>query len=244
MPAFLLAAIILGSSAATDTTFLYRMTLLRAAPGELLPLIDLHRQRRSVHLAGGDGPVFLMRHSQGDQWDLLVLAPMGSFAEHYAPTRAGRRDSASARADVPADAWAREVDRRTARREDLFVWGPPLSTIAPALGAAGYFHVEMFVALAGRREELRRQRLMENAFLAALDRPQNLIFTREAGAAWDVVTIGLYRDLRHFAESEGIPAEQEEAAARAAGFAGADRIGPYLRTLILEHHDTLARAVR
>ena len=33
-------------------------------------------------------------------------------------------------------------------------------------------------------------------------------------------------------------------AARAAGFEGDDRIGPYLRSLIQSHHDTLATPVR
>jgi len=38
--------------------------------------------------------------------------------------------------------------------------------------------------------------------------------------------------------------EDQEMAARAAGFEGADRIGSYLRSLILYHHDTLAVAIR
>jgi hypothetical protein len=77
-----------------------------------------------------------------------------------------------------------------------------------------------------------------------LGRPQDLIFTRVAGAAWDVVTIGTYRDLKHYAESVDIPADRQDAAARAAGFESGDAIGPFLRTLISSHHDTLARAVR
>ena len=84
---------------------------------------------------------------------------------------------------------------------------------------------------------------MENAYQKALDRPTNLIFTRESGAAWDLFTIGGYRDLKHYAESADIPEAAQETAARGAGFDGAKAIGPYLRTLIREHHDTLATAV-
>jgi hypothetical protein len=85
---------------------------------------------------------------------------------------------------------------------------------------------------------------MENAYLKTLGRPQNLIFIRDQGAAWDLFTIGFYRDLKHYAESADISEAAQEAAARAAGFEGATRIGPYLRTLISSHHDTLAVAIK
>ena len=46
------------------------------------------------------------------------------------------------------------------------------------------------------------------------------------------------------AESAGIAETEQEAAAKAAGFEAANRIGPYLRTLINSHHDTLAVSVK
>ena len=81
---------------------------------------------------------------------------------------------------------------------------------------------------------------MENSYLKFLGLPQNLIFVHDHGAAWDIFTIGFYRNLKQFAESADIPYEREEEAALAAGFEAANRIGTYLRTLISEHHDTLA----
>ncbi|HET9314202.1 MAG TPA: hypothetical protein VFQ51_01385, partial [Vicinamibacteria bacterium] len=69
-------------------------------------------------------------------------------------------------------------------------------------------------------------------------------FLREAGASWDLFTIGVYRNWKHYAEAQDVPPDKDEAAARAAGFAGRSMIGPYLRTLILDHHDTLATPVR
>jgi len=102
----------------------------------------------------------------------------------------------------------------------------------------------VFDALAGKQSELFREREMENAYLKALKRPENLIFVRDQGAAWDLFTIGTYRDLKHFAESAGILEADQEAAAKAAGFEAANRIGPYLRTLISSHHDTLAVSVK
>jgi len=101
----------------------------------------------------------------------------------------------------------------------------------------------MFHALPGRLSDLEREREMENAYLRALGRPQNAIFVRDQGGSWDLFTIGFYRDLKHYAESADIPEASQESAAKAAGFEGARAIGPYLRTLIGSHHDTLAVAI-
>jgi hypothetical protein len=102
----------------------------------------------------------------------------------------------------------------------------------------------MFQALAGKRDALIEERKMESAFNRARARPEALLFTHEQGAAWDVITIDGFRNWRHYAESETIPVETNEAAAKKAGFANADAIGPYLRSLILLHHDTLATIVK
>jgi hypothetical protein len=119
-----------------------------------------------------------------------------------------------------------------------------LNEVRSRFAGSGFFHVEMFTALPGKRSDLSREREMENAYLKALGRPQNLIFVRDQGSAWDVFTIGFYRDLKHYAGSADIPEASQEAAARAAGFESARHIGPYLRTLIGSHHDTLAVAIK
>ena len=85
---------------------------------------------------------------------------------------------------------------------------------------------------------------MESAFNVARDRPGALIFTHEQGAAWDVITLDGYRNWRHYAESELISPDVTEAAAKKAGFASADAIGPYMRTLIALHHDTIGTPVK
>nr|NIS64541.1 hypothetical protein [Gemmatimonadales bacterium] len=134
--------------------------------------------------------------------------------------------------------------RLAAWRQDLFVSGPEEGVLRAALEGGGFFHIERFVALPGKHEALLEQRRMENAYLAALGRPQNLIFTREVGAEWDLFTLGVYRSLTHYAESDAIPVDRADAAARAAGFDGGDRIGAYMRSLIAYHHDTLLSRVR
>jgi hypothetical protein len=101
----------------------------------------------------------------------------------------------------------------------------------------------MFVALAGKGQELYRQREMENEYLRRIGRPQNLIFAKALGGPWDSFTLGFYRDLKHYAESADIPSELQQEAAIAAGFEGADKIGTYMRTLIARHNDTLGGKV-
>jgi hypothetical protein len=84
---------------------------------------------------------------------------------------------------------------------------------------------------------------MENDYLVRLGRAPNHVFTRIAGSSTDAYTIGYYESLKAYANPPEVTAEQEEAAAVAAGFRGAAYIGSYLRELILRHHDTLATAI-
>ena len=50
--------------------YLYKTLMVRAAPGELLPLIDMLQERLAVYAEFSDAGPFWMRHTQGDQWDL------------------------------------------------------------------------------------------------------------------------------------------------------------------------------
>jgi hypothetical protein len=235
----------LPASAEDAAQSLYRTEMLRAAPGQLASVIELVKERLPVWKQMYDAGPFWMRHSQGDQWDLLLLFPMGSdFEEYHGSSARKRRDTAAAKSGISETEFRRELLSRVAWREDLYVWGPSPEVVTSRFADAGFFHVEIFLALAGKRAELLEQREMENLYLAKIERPTNLIFTRAGGAAWDCYTIGFYRDIKHFAASADVPAEAEESAAIEAGFTSASTIGTYLRELISQHHDTLAVAVR
>ena len=225
-----------STAAAAQTPYLYKAKLVQAAPGQLLEAIDLYKAAPALYKGAGDEPPLWLRHSQGDHWDLLLLFPVKSYSEYYSAERVAKRK-------LQQNAWAR-LDAAIAWQEDVFVYGPPLDELKTAFTSSTFFHVEMFHALASKQAELFKEREMENAYLRVLKRPENFIFVRDQGAAWDLFTIGAYRDLKHFAESAGIPEAEQEAAAKAAGFAAANRIGPYLRTLISSHHDTLAVAIK
>lgn len=225
---------------AAPAQYLYKVTLVQAAPGKLMELIDLYKARAAAYQAAGDELPLWMRHSQGDHWDLLILFPVSSYSDYYQPERIAKRQKAEAALAGSAEKFKADI----AWQEDLFAYGPPLADLRQAFANGGYFHVEMFVALPGKFTDLLQERQMENAYAKALKEPENFIFTRDQGAAWDIFTIGVFRDLKHYAESADVPAKDQEAAAKAAGFEAPTQIGPYLRRFISTHHDTLAVAIK
>ena len=226
-----------SDSASAQNTYLYDARFVQAAPGKLLDLIDHYKARFPAYQSIGDEPPLWIRHSQGDKWDLMLLFPLGSYPEYYRADRLTKRKQSE-------QPFADKLKGLVAWQEDLFVYGPPLVRLRESYPRTGFFHLEIFQALPGRQADLYREREMENTYLRTLKRPENFIFVRDQGAAWDLFTLGFYRNLKHYAESADISESDQEAAARTAGFEGASRIGPYLRSLIAMHHDTLAVAVK
>lgn len=224
---------------------MYRVELLRAAPGRLLDLIDVLEVRADGYgNAAGDEQPIVIRHSQGDHWDLMVVQPGGSMSEYFASDKVEARRLAEGSMATGGLAFGERFQELVAWREETFFAGPPIEEVRDPLSQAGFFHIEMFIALPGKGEELHRERVMENDYLRRLDRGENLVFDRISGGAWDMMTLGLYRDLLSYAESGQVPESRQNEAARAAGFGEASRIGTYLRELISRHNDTLGTAVR
>lgn len=221
------------------TDYMYKTTLVQAAPGKLLELIDLYKTRAAAYQSAGDEAPLWMRHSQGDRWDLLILFPIGSYSEYYQPQRVAKRAQADAAQNL-----AEKFQQDIAWQEDVFVSGPPLDALRKAFAEGAFFHVEMFQALPGKFADLKQERVMENTYARGIKEPENFIFVRDQGAAWDIFTIGVFRDLKHYAQSADVPVKDQEAAAKAAGFDAPSQIGPYLRRFIALHHDTLAVAVK
>jgi hypothetical protein len=232
-----LLILLVTTAQAAESTYIYNAKFVQAAPGRLLELIDLYKKRAPGYAASGDESPLIIRHTQGDKWDLMLLLPVGSYPEYYSADRITKRKQVERE-------FAAKLEELIAWQEDLFVQGPPLSELKAAIPQAGFFHLEIFISLPGKHAELYKEREMENAYLRKLKRPGNFIFVRDQGASWDLFTLGLYRDLKHYAESADIAEKDQEEAARAAGFESARHIGPYLRSLILQHHDTLAVPVK
>jgi hypothetical protein len=239
----LLVASLPATGAAQDEGT-YQAVMMRAAPGRLLNLIDALKGRLPVYQAAGEPKPILLRHAQGDQWDLVLLIPVTSVADHQSPEYQSRWQSGLRQTGFDDAEFRRRQDEWVSWQEELYVTGPPVGALQSAVTDAGYFHLEIFQALAGKRDSLLDQRAMENEFLRRIGRPTNFLFRKITGPAWDVFTLGLYRDLRHYAEPSGRTPEEEDAAARAAGFLSRGHIGPYLRQFLNSHHDTLGTIVR
>ena len=230
---------------ANDDRQLYRTLFLRAAPGELATVLEMLEERWPTWEAANAVGPFRMRHSQGDHWDLMLLFHVGDgFEDYFSEATSMRTMQAWGEAGETDEEFEARLLPHVAWREELWVWGPSAADVAARFADAGYFHVEVFLAVAGKRTDLLNQRAMENVYLDGIGRAPNQIFERAGGAAWDAYTIGYYRDIKHFAESADIPADMEERAAVAAGFESSSTIGTYLRSLIVRHHDTLATAIR
>jgi hypothetical protein len=158
MPAIVLALALAAAQPPQTAapTELYRFVMIQAAPGRLLDLIDLYKKRLPVIAAGGDELPYIVRHSQGDRWDLLVIYPSGSFTSYYSADRLRRRDAAAANSGVTGVQFAKQFYDLVAWHEDVYVEGPPLRVFRDYVKDLGLLHLEMFQSLAGKRDALSR----------------------------------------------------------------------------------------
>jgi len=224
-----------------EGTYLYRFGMLQAGPGRLVELIDILKKQAPVAVSGGDELPIVVQHSQGDHWDLLVIYPMESYQGFYEAGRAAKRAAAIGAQPIGSFQALRPL---LIWHEDLFVLGPPVEALREHVRGKGLLHFEMLQALPGKFEELIEERRMENRYNRERGRGQTLIFAHDQGAAWDVVTLGVYRDWNEYADSSKIPKEVSELAARKAGFADAGSVGAFMRTLISTHRDTLGPPIQ
>src|SRR5271154_1767840 len=151
-------------------TYLYKTSLVQAAPGKLLELIDTYKKffAEESKITGDFAPLW-MRHSQGDRWDLMILFPMGAYTEFYKPDRTMKRE-------MVMESWRDRFNYDVAWQEDIFVYGPPIEELRKAFADAVFFHIEMFQSLPGKQAALNKQREMENTFSRAVKAPENFIF--------------------------------------------------------------------
>lgn len=235
----LLAALSIPASAEPlEGDYLYRVTTIRAATGEFQGLLEWHSELNDSGFyakAGQDRPL-LMRHTQGDQWDLLVIVPMQSWVDFHSPSASAKRDNA----EREHAALLAKSDALVAFSEDHFAYGPPWSALNTEFDDNGFFHIEMFKAAPGKADALLEQRRMENDYLESTGQVANTIFRRAAGSDIDVFTIGFHPSFEAFAAPAKVTVDEKNVEAKAAGFKSLADISFYLRSLISGHHDTLA----
>lgn len=212
---FVLMLFLLSSYANCAET--YRISLIRAVPGHLESLINETKAMRKKE----NGNLIIMRHSQGDHWDLMLL----DVVQNELPKDISFRSAIAFQDSFLATAdWSWKYIKNKAQEN-------------------GLYHIEMFHALSGKKEELHHQREMENRYYQATEREGNVIFTTFFGSDVDSFTLGFYPTLKVFATDPDLADEVFEKAATDAGFKSRASIGFYLRSLISSHHDTLATRV-
>lgn len=197
---------------------LYQVSLLRASPGQLPSLIEQVKARKQQL----DQQMLIMRHSQGDHWDLMLLMP----ATHALPLPYSYQEKVDFQHDFLVTAGVDWPDVRALGRD------------------AGLFHIEMFHAAKGAYAGLLQQRQMENNYLVATQRNANLIFETYFGSDVDMFTLGFYPDMQAFAAEPDLSDAVFEKAATDAGFKSRSDIGFYLRQFLVSHQDTLASQVQ
>lgn len=208
---------VLPTNLALAADNLYQVSLLRASPGDMPALIELTKASK----AELKGEMLIMRHSQGDHWDLMLLSP----ASDGLPEQTSYQSKADFQHDFLATC---ECD-----------W----NSVKEGSKGADLFHIEMFQAASGLYDKLLEQRNMENNYLVATQRNANLVFETKFGSDVDMFTLGIYKNLQSFATDPDLPSEVFEKAATDAGFKARSDIGFYLRRFLVGHQDTLASQV-
>lgn len=235
---FLTAFMGMAHAQQREGDYLYRVETLRAATGKLEALLEWAASAKDAGYfrdAYGADPL-IMRHSQGDQWDLMVFLPMESWEIFYSKQNSKRLEKARDRHKDLLNSQSGLI----AFEEDHFAYGPPMDVVAADYDVNGLYHIEMFHAAPGKESELLNQRRMENAYLADIGLTTNMIFRRGGGSDVDVFTVGFHQNLAAFAADPDATGDEREAAAIAAGFKDRADISFHLRSLLSAHHDTLA----
>ena len=149
---------------ATRVAPLYRLQIIQAAPGRLVELIDAAKKRAALAVTAGDEAPVIVRHSQGDHWDLVVLWPMGDWSAFYEPARVARREGILKDAGLTPRGLERQFLTLVAWHEDLYARGPAVEALRAHVKDASLLHFEMMQSLPGKRDALVEERRMENAF--------------------------------------------------------------------------------
>src|SRR6476620_535609 len=118
-----------ASASAASPTHLYTTNLVQAAPGKLLDVIELYKSSLTAYRNAGDEQPLMMRHSQGDRWDLLLLIPMKSYADYYSPERVAKRNQSLKETQD-------KLEGLIAWQEDVFVYGPSLVEVQKAFASS------------------------------------------------------------------------------------------------------------
>jgi len=217
--AALLAPAAARAQPSTDTPELYHAHFAKAAPGKLNDLIDAYL---TAPVPAGEQKPIILRHREGDDWDLLVLTPYGKAATTVSA------------AQPPADVVASYAKVRAAseRHTDSFVAGPAWAEAQKAFAGDGVYVVGVYRSANGHRDQL----AATLGKIAAADPPGRTLTLRHVeGGPFDVIQITHYDSWNDIDGQSGASADRM----KAQGFATPAAASLELRQHMAEHHDTI-----
>lgn len=213
---FVSAALTASTSAAqtpsgSSAQELYHAHFVKAALGKLNDLIAAYT---SAPVPPGEQKPIILRHREGDDWDLLVLTPFG-------------KGESTVSANVPADIQAQYAKIRASseRHTDSFVAGPPWAQAQKAFGsdASGVYVVGVYRSANGHRDQL-GQAL--DSIAATGPAGRSATFRHVEGGPFDFIQITHYDSWNAI---DGPAAGQTDPQAQSLE----------LRRHMAEHHDTI-----
>ena len=213
--ALVCAVLFAPSPAAAQTSSgaqeLYHAHFVKAAPGKLPDLIAAYA---AAPVPVGEQKPIILRHREGDDWDLLVLTPFGK--SETTVTAASSPDMQAQYAKFRAS---------SERHTDSFVAGPPWAQAQKAFGAdaGGVYVVGVYRSANGHHDQL-GQALETIAATGPAGR--TVTFRHVEGGPFDFIQIA------HFDSWNAIDAP-------AAGQTAPQAQGLELRQHMAEHHDTI-----
>jgi hypothetical protein len=198
---------------AATTEELYHVRFVKAAPGQLAALTAA--ELKAPPDPNNPEPPIILRHAEGDDWQLVVISPLGK--------------DETLRAEQPNPAmqqWLTQLRTLSARHDDTIAQGPAWADAKKLLlgdGQAGAVYiVSTFEPVPGHRDQL----------LTALTAgppatPSTLVLTHREGAVWTFLAIDRYASWSALGE-----AMQKQAAQTP----GPSPASEHFAT----HHDTIA----
>lgn len=208
----------------------YRITMIRAAPGEWKEM------RAIIESLGEQGAMgedlctipYRIRHSQGDQWDFMLLQPYDTLENYFAQ-------------GCDKQEWRAAIAAHADFESDWFADGPSHELMKTRAAETGLFHLEMFKARAGMKDELLDSRIRENAIFADIGARENFIWAGNLGSDYDVMTIGMHDSWATYAEHNSAGSDEEwETLSRKHGYDGPGDLAPQLRGFLTSHNDGFA----
>ena len=152
MKKFLILVLLISSFHihAQVTDQLYKVALLRAKPGSLLKLIDVIKYDIANYEVYQKNKPFLLRHSQGDHWDLMLIYPIEDMEGYFSNALSSKRTKTKSIEKPYGDSYFDLL----AFQEEAIVKGPDAGLFGTAMEGFDLFHIEIFTALAGKQNEL------------------------------------------------------------------------------------------